>query len=148
LFQKDKSRSSSNTRREVGEERTPPAEDRFLKFLEGFNINHSLVFNAVSDVNQNTRWDVQTHSINMTVQQIQLTENWGVGVGNIGYDFRRKSLTYPDIRITRNLHCWEAFFSWQPQRGTYFFTIKVKNAPLDALKIPYSVNNVDGLGGF
>ncbi len=159
LFKKDKpntprtsSRSSSaeSNRRggPQGQNNQPQPEDGFLKFLEGFNVNHSLVFNAMKDKNQQTQWGVQTHSLNMTVSQIQLTENWGVGVGNIGYDFKRKSLTYPDIRITRNLHCWEAFFSWQPQRGTYFFTIKVKNAPLDALKIPYSKNNVDARGGF
>ncbi len=162
LFKKDKpnsvaSRSTASRSSSEGGSRRggpqsqnsqPEPEDGFLKFLEGFNVSHSLVFNAIKDSNQETQWGIQTHSINMTVRQIQLTENWGIGVGNIGYDFKRKSLTYPDIRITRNLHCWEAFFSWQPQRGTYFFTIKVKNAPLDALKIPYSKNNVDAFGGF
>jgi len=160
LFKKNKpqstSRSSSSTSSASstspggpqGQSNQKAPEDGFLKFLEGFNVNHSLVFNAVKNNKQETEWGVQTHTLNMTVRQIQLTENWGVGVGNIGYDFKRKSLTYPDIRITRNLHCWEAFFSWQPQRGTYFFTIKVKNAPLDALKIPYSKNNVDARGGF
>jgi len=156
LFKKDKPNTNGRTSSEGGNRRggrqgqnnQPAPEDGFLKFLEGFNVNHSLVFNAISDENQQTKWGIQTHTVNMTVNQIQLTENWGIGVGNIGYDFRRKSLTYPDIRITRDLHCWEAFFSWQPQRGTYFFTIKVKNAPLDALKVPYSRNNVDAFGGF
>jgi len=161
LFKKDSpststsNRSSSNrsaqsgSRRESNGQNGPPQpEDGFLKFLEGFNLNHSLVFNAAKDANQQTNWEVRTHSLNVTIQQIKLTENWGVGVGNIGYDFKNKRTTYPDLRVTRDLHCWEAFFSWQPQRGTYYFTIKVKNAPLDALKIPYSKNNVDAFGGF
>ncbi len=154
LFKKDSPNSSSrnaqsgNRRGPAGQNEAPQPEDGFLKFLEGFNLNHSLVFNAAKDANQQTQWEIRTHSINVTIQQIKLTENWGVGFGNIGYDFRNRRTTYPDLRITRDLHCWEAFFSWQPQRGTYFFTIKVKNAPLDALKIPYSKNNVDAFGGF
>jgi len=158
LFKKDSpatNRSSSsrdaqsgNRRGSNGQNEPPQPQDGFLKFLEGFNLNHSLVFNAAKDNNQQTNWEIRTHSINVTIQQIKLTENWGVGVGNIGYDFKNKRTTYPDLRITRDLHCWEAFFSWQPQRGTYYFTIKVKNAPLDALKIPYSKNNVDAFGGF
>ena len=84
----------------------------------------------------------------MTIANIQLTEKWGMQVGNIGYDFKNKRTTYPDIGIRRDLHCWEASFNWQPQRGTYFFTIKVKNAPLDMLKLPYQKNNVDAFGGF
>ncbi|MFK7978934.1 MAG: putative LPS assembly protein LptD, partial [Saprospiraceae bacterium] len=144
------SRSSQNDNRSRsgGQNQPPQPQDGFLKFLEGFNLNHSLVFNAAKDANQQTNWDIRTHSLNVTVQQIKLTENWGVGIGNIGYDFKNKRTTYPDLRVTRDLHCWEAFFSWQPQRGTYYFTIKVKNAPLDALKIPYSKNNADAFGGF
>ena len=152
LFQKDsRSSGSSGGSRSNSNSRNPQSQspqDGFLKFLEGFNLNHSFVFNATTNSNQQTEWKIQTHSINITVQQIKLTENWGVGIGNIGYDFKNSRTTYPDFRITRDLHCWEAFFAWQPQRGTYYFTIKVKNAPLDDLKIPYSKNNVDAFGGF
>lgn len=152
LFKKDNqssSRTTNNAQQADGRvAATPQKEDGFLKFLEGFNLNHSLVFRASKDINQQTIWNIQTHSINITVQNIQLTKNWGVGIGNIGYDFKNSRTTYPDLRITRDLHCWEAFFAWQPQRGTFYFTIKVKNPPLDALKIPYSKNNVDAFGGF
>ena len=152
LFKKEKPRaniSRDNTnRRGSGQTNTQQPEESFLKFLEGFNLNHSLAFNASKDASQNTNWEIRTHSINVTVRQIEVTENWSVGIGNIGYDFKNKRTTYPDFRITRDLHCWEAFFSWQPQRGTYYFTIKVKNPPLDALKIPYRKNNADAFGGF
>ncbi|MEM6320148.1 MAG: putative LPS assembly protein LptD [Bacteroidota bacterium] len=154
LFKKESPKSSGQSTTQPsrgsrsGGTTQPQPQDGFLKFLEGFNLNHSFVFNAAKDNNQQTQWEVRTHSLNVTIQQIQLTPNWGVGVGNIGYDFKNSRTTYPDLRITRNLHCWEAFFAWQPQRGTYYFTIRVKNAPLDALEIPYSKNNVDAFGGF
>ncbi|MEM1121018.1 MAG: putative LPS assembly protein LptD, partial [Bacteroidota bacterium] len=158
LFKKDKPNTSSRssatpTTRDGGSGNgrspaQPQPQDGFLKFLEGFSLNHTYVLNATKNSNQQTEWKPQTHSLSIQVSNIQLTENWGIGVGNIGYDFKNDRTTYPDIRITRDLHCWEAFFAWQPQRGTYYFTIKVKNAPLDALKIPYSKNNVDAFGGF
>jgi Trp operon repressor len=155
LFKKEKSSSSLSSSRDRntststrGSNATQQPDDGFLKFLEGFNLNHSLVINAAKDNNQQTKWEIRTHSINITVRQIEITKNWGVGIGNIGYDFKNKRTTYPDFRITRDLHCWEAFFAWQPQRGTYYFTIKVKNPPLDALKIPYSKNREDAFGGF
>ncbi|MEL6925535.1 MAG: hypothetical protein AAFO94_15935 [Bacteroidota bacterium] len=66
-----------------------------------------------------------------------------VRVGNIGYDFKAKRLTYPDIGITRNLHCWQMSFNWQPTRRTFSFTIQVSQAPLNFLKVPYQRNNVD-----
>jgi len=102
--------------------------------LEGFNLNHNFALNATNAVDQPTSWEIRTHNINMTIANIQLTEKWSMQVGNIGYDFRNKRTTYPDIGLFRDLHCWEASFRWQPQRGTYFFTIKVKNAPLDLHK--------------
>lgn len=157
LFKKDtpttsgggrSSTDNSNSRGAGRQNNQQAPEDGFLKFLEGFRLTHLYVLNATKNSNQQTEWKPQTHSLSIQVSNIQLTENWGVGIGNIGYDFKNKRTTYPDIRITRDLHCWEAFFAWQPQRGTYYFTIKVKNAPLDALKIPYSKNNVDAFGGF
>ncbi len=123
-------------------------DNGFLKFLEGFNLNHTLAITATQEIDQPTSWEIRTHSINVTIANIQLTEKWSMQIGNIGYDFKNDRTTYPDIGIFRDLHCWETSFRWQPQRGTYFFTIKVKNAPLDMLKLPYQKNNVDAFGGF
>ena len=153
LFKKSSSRGSTNSSSENTQTRQRSGQgqqdaDGFLKFLEGFNLNHSFVLNANKEANQRTDWTIGTHSLNVTISNIQLTKNWSIRIGNIGYDFKNKRTTYPDFGITRDLHCWVARFSWQPQRGTYFFTIKVKNPPLDAIKIPYSKNNADAFGGF
>ena len=149
LLKKDNAptgRPSSNNRNNDDQEEQK--DNSFLKFLEGFNLNHTFALNASKTIDSPTTWNVRTNNINVRISNIQLTEKWGMTVGNIGYDFRNKRSTYPDIGFVRDLHCWEARFNWQPQRGTYYFTIKVKNAPLDVLKLPYQKNNVDAFGGF
>ena len=65
-------------------------------------------------------------------------------VGNIGYDFVQKQLTYPDFSFSRDLHCWEMGMSWQPVRGTYAFYLRVKPGTLDFIKVPYQQNIGDG----
>ena len=147
LLKKENSPSTSPRRNEERDNQDNSA-DGFLKFLEGFNLNHNLAINATNTIDQPTSFEIRTHNINVTIANIQLTEKWSMQVGNIGYDFRNRRTTYPDIGLFRDLHCWEASFRWQPQRGTYFFTIKVKNAPLDVLSLPYQKNNVDAFGGF
>jgi hypothetical protein len=90
---------------------------------------------------------VNTNSINI-VGSIKLTDNWFINVGNFGYDFARKGLSYPSVSFSRDLHCWEMGLGWQPTRGTYSFFLRVKPGSLDFLKIPYTRNNADGLRAF
>ncbi len=85
---------------------------------------------------------ISAHSISLN-GTINLTDKWRIVVGRVGYDFVNKSITYPDFRLSRDLHCWDMGFSWQPSRGTYSFYIKVRQSPLDFLKIPYNRNNYD-----
>ncbi|MCB0588750.1 MAG: hypothetical protein KDD06_25905, partial [Phaeodactylibacter sp.] len=73
---------------------------------------------------------------------------WNINIGNFGYDFVRKGITYPSVGFSRNLHCWEMGMSWQPTRGTYSFYIQVRPGTLDFLKIPYNRNNIDARSGF
>jgi hypothetical protein len=65
-----------------------------------------------------------------------LTPKWKVGF-NSGYDFELKDLSYTSVDIYRDLHCWEMSFNWIPfgQRQSYLFTIKVKSAILQDLKL-------------
>lgn len=119
---------------------------KFEELLSGFNINHE--FGAVRvgmsgpDVTM-----VTTNSINMT-GGMKLTPNWSIYFGNIGYDFISKRITYPDIGLSRDLHCWQMSFNWQPTRGTYAFNINVKPGTFDFLKVPYKRGNYDASGGF
>jgi len=65
-----------------------------------------------------------------------LTPKWKVGF-NSGYDFEQKDLSYTSVDIYRDLHCWEMSFNWIPfgPRQSYLFTIKVKSALLQDLKL-------------
>lgn len=81
--------------------------------------------------------DESTYSMNLRFGgDINLTEKWKVAL-NSGYDFNRKEFTYTTIDIYRDLHCWEARFSWVPF-GTYMsynFQISVKPGMLQDLKL-------------
>ena len=126
--------------------RPKDTRDKFEDLLSGFSISHEfgVVRMGVNgpDVNM-----VTTNSINM-VGGMEITPNWSIYFGNIGYDFISKQITYPDIGLSRDLHCWQLSFNWQPTRGTYAFNINVKPGTFDFLKVPYKRGNYDSSGGF
>ncbi len=117
-------------------------EESLTDLFSSFRLNHDLVMMWVMNNEGNTEMTVTTNSIN-TRGSFRLSPNWDINVGNIGYDFRSKRLTYPHFGFTRNLHCWEMGFNWAPQRGTYSFHIRVRQAPLNFIKIPYQKNRQD-----
>jgi hypothetical protein len=106
-----------------------------------------MVFRWQTDNAGETEFDITTNSINCQ-GNISMTENWGVNIGNFGYDFVRKGLSYPSLGVTRDLHCWQMSLDWAPTRGTYSFTIQVKPGTLEFLRIPYRRNNYDTFNGF
>ncbi len=114
-----------------------------LDLLGNFRINHTFSLNLNPlDSGDGDTLTVGVHTLDLR-GNLQLTENWRISVGRIGYDFKAKSLTYPDFSFYRNLHCWEMGMSWQPQRGTYSFFIRVKPSSLDFIDIPYKKNQAD-----
>ena len=119
----------------------PPQED-FLSLFENFSINHNIAFRGEQTAPGLDTFFVSTNSIDLQ-GRIQLTPNWDIRVGRIGYDFKRQSLTYPSLGFSRDLHCWDMGIDWQPTRGTFRFYIQVKPGTMDFIKIPYQRNNVD-----
>lgn len=70
---------------------------------------------------------------------LSLTQKWKFTFSS-GYDFAQKVITYTNIGITRNLHCWDMSFNWTPaaqgaRANTYSFDLYVKSAILKDLKI-------------
>ncbi len=65
-----------------------------------------------------------------------LTPNWKFSfTGN--YDLTRKEFSAPQVKISRDLHCWIMNFTWNPS-GTftgYMFEIRVKAPQLQDLKV-------------
>lgn len=117
-------------------------EEDLLSLFENFGISHNIDFTWRPDASGVVRMSVGSNSLNCR-GNIQLTKKWAITVGNFGYDFKNKGLSYPSFGFARDLHCWMMDFSWQPQRGTYSFNIRVKPGTLDFIKVPYQRNNVD-----
>ncbi|MCC6725079.1 MAG: hypothetical protein IT258_11250, partial [Saprospiraceae bacterium] len=123
-------------------------EEDFLSLFEDFSIQHN--FALGQKYNTKTGKDsiaVTAHTISSR-GSIRLTQNWNIIVGNFGYDFQNKKITYPDFSFARDLHCWEMGVSWQPQFGSYSFFIRVKPGKLDFINIPYGkrIQDTGGLG--
>jgi len=95
----------------------------------------------------NAVFDIATNAINVQ-GNIQLSPNWAINVGNFGYDFRQRGLSFPSFGFSRDLHCWSLLFNWQPTRGTYNFSLAVKPGTLDFIKIPNQRNVADPLRAF
>jgi LptD protein len=113
-------------------------EESLIDIIAEFRINHQLNINF--DNNFGRRDTVIFNNTLSTSGNINLTKKWQFTVGNFGYDFAQKRLTYPDLGFRRDLHCWEMGVNWQPERGTYSFYLRVKPGTLDFLKIPYNRN--------
>ena len=66
---------------------------------------------------------------------VKLTPKWKIGFSS-GYDIEKMDFTYTSIDIYRDLHCWEARFTWIPlgYHQSYNFQINVKSAILKDLK--------------
>ena len=116
-------------------------KDYIFDWFKDFRISHNFRL-SFQERGDKVKAIVTLHTIN-TNGRIPLTQLWDLRVGNIGYDFKAKRLTYPDFGFSRNLHCWNMGVNWQPQRGTYSFFLKVTAPPLDFLKLPYNRNSYD-----
>ncbi len=140
LLNLDKQESGSSQGRKQGTDLS------MWDYFDRFSISHNLALRRSTINGQDTTF-LSTHSINGR-GSLDLTDKWGITVGNIGYDFINKSITYPSLGFTRDLHCWELSFNWQPFRNTYSMFIGVKPGTLDFIRIPYQQNNQDGFRGF
>ena len=76
---------------------------------------------------------VQTLNLN---GDISLTPKWKFTFST-GWDFTNHGLSYTNISVYRDLHCWEMRFNWIPigSYKSWNFTINVKAAALKDLKL-------------
>lgn len=94
-----------------------------------YNFNYTKIGFAKSQV-------VQALTFN---GDLSLTEKWKMTY-NSGYDFVSKSLTYTNLAITRDLHCWQMNLNWTPiayggRGGAYSFEIRARSSILQELKL-------------
>jgi len=112
-----------------------------ISLIESIRISHNFVYEFRANKNE-VEGAVRTHTLAFS-GSIPLTENWNVGIGNIGYDFANKGLSYTRVTFSRKLHCWNMNFSWSPNRNTYTFFIGVNSSNLSFLKYNYGQNAFD-----
>ena len=139
-------------RRRREEETTLFEETDLLSLFERFSIRHTYNFGFTREFDRDNPsvddpgrpvFGAQANSVELR-GALQLTNNWAVNIGQIGYDFVSKRITYPYLSFVRDLHCWEMRFSWAPQRNTYSFSIAVKPGTLDFINVPVNQNRYDG----
>lgn len=120
--------------------------DDLVGWFDNFRISHNISFSrSLRPTGYGTTRDtfiISGNNISLN-GSIPLTSKWSIDLNNISYDLISKKIVYPDLGITRDLHCWQMSISWQPTRGTYFFTINVKPGTLEFLKLPYQKNYYD-----
>lgn len=115
-----------------------------IDWLGNIRINHEYEYRL--DTKGDEKLPNFIHTLNFS-GSINITDKWKLTIGNFGYDFINDKLTYPAFNFSRELHCWDMLFSWQPQRGTYSFFIGVRNNSLNFLKYNYGQNNIDAAFG-
>ena len=99
-----------------------------------FNVPWNISFNY----NLNYSKPAFKSTLNQTVNfsgGLSLTPKWKVNFSS-GWDFRTNQITYTNMGISRDLHCWEMSFNWIPMgpRQSYSFRINVKSGVLRDLK--------------
>jgi lipopolysaccharide assembly outer membrane protein LptD (OstA) len=99
----------------------------------GWNLRASYQFSEsrVTRVSGDTVTTVKsiTHWLKPSLQIIP-SPNWRVQT-DFYYDIRQREMANWAIRVHRDLHCWEADFSWVPAGPSagYYFRINVKSLP-------------------
>lgn len=115
--------------------------ESLLDVLNNFTLRHTFAISIDKTPGRDT---TIIQNALYTSGDIPITKNWRITVGNIGYDFANKRLTYPDFGFQRELHCWQMGMNWQPLRNTYAFYLRVKPGSLDFIKIPYNKSQGNG----
>jgi len=114
--------------------------ERFLDFNQQWNIrlNYSFGLRKVLNFSEDNEIDsivISRNNLNATFD-LNLTDKWKISGGS-GYDFIQKEITYTNLNITRDLHCWQMSFNVVPfgSLRSYNFRINVKAAVLQDLKL-------------
>ena len=104
--------------------------------LQPWNMSVNYNLNLIKSVNPLTTPDtkVQTLAFNLSFKP---TPNWKFDIMT-NYDFKANTFSYTNIRIYRDLHCWEASINWVPFGFSkqYSVSINLKTQALRDMKIP------------
>ena len=102
-----------------------------LSLNYNFTYTTNVAYAAILGIETNRV--VQTLNIN---GDISITPKWKFTFST-GWDFTNHTLSYTNLSVYRDLHCWEMRFNWIPigSYKSWNFTINVKSAALKDLKL-------------
>lgn len=103
----------------------------YVDFDVPWNLN--LTYNL--QVN-NRNFDRQVSRNNLRAGgDINLTEKWKIG-SDLTYNFKDSRFEPTQVRVNRDLHCWQMSFRWTPfsDRSFYMFSINAKSSVLRDLE--------------
>jgi len=132
---KTAAKGSLNTLNEEDRNEISRNQDAYIDFTIpwslsiNYNIRKDKLFSSLGTENRITQ------SL-MLRGDLSLTQNWKIGFTS-GYDFTNKGLTYTEVNIFRDLHCWEMRFNWIPFgiRKSYMIQINIKSSMLQDLRL-------------
>lgn len=122
----DTYRERSENEKNLEQLNKPKSGEISIPWNVGVNLNYS--YNKQNLGNATERIDLSLNS------NISLSRNWKVG-WTLRYDWVDKKITNQNFNITRDLHCWEMTFSWQPTFEYYRFQINIKESVLRDIKV-------------
>ena len=100
-----------------------------------FSVNYNLQWGKTRSNPVLRRVESITQTLGFS-GQMNVTPKWKVNVST-GWDFVHGQLSFTNIRVDRDLHCWEMHFNWTPKGGQqqWSFSINVKASILQDLKL-------------
>jgi len=105
-----------------------------------FQVNFNYQWRLLAGGNSRKSAQIEARNI-----QMRITPEWQVGT-RMGYDLIAKELTPSNFNITRNLHCWDLSFQWNPfgDNKYFMFRLSVRDTRLHGLfqKLP-GLNNLE-----
>ena len=131
FIKKDKSKKKS--------QKSTVKNDRLFSLLKKFSLNYNLRMEYRYNDNNVDTFKISTHSIAIR-GSLPITKNWNINIGSLDYNIKDKRFEYPSLGFSRDLHCWNMNFSWQPKNGTYSFYIGVRSSVLKFIKYNHGVD--------
>lgn len=121
---------SEGERQELANIQRNPQEYVDFDVPWSLNLSYNLSYNKVGF--QESR---VTQQINFS-GDVSLTKTWKIGFRS-GYDFDQKQLSYTNLNVFKDLHCWQMTFNWNPfgRFQSYSFDLAIKASILQDLKI-------------
>lgn len=133
---KNKSPSNPSGMSDVEEVIISPYE--YIDWNNAWNVaisyNFSYIIKNVMTDGEYVKKITKVNTINLN-GNVNITPKWKVTY-NTSFDIQELELTYVNLSVYRDLHCWEMSFNWIPFGGhkSWSFTINAKAGMLNSLK--------------